>query len=725
MARRLPKHLILASTSAAIAAVLSLTGALRLIDRPVADAALRLASGWPPPAADQTPDVTIVAIDPRSLRAFPEWPWSRRLYADAAQRLFAAGARVVAFDVDLSTPRDAEGDGAFAEVIREHPNVVLAALRQRQQIEGVGELEVVSWPAQRFLEAGARPGHVVVPLDRDGVVRSANAVSELAGERVPSLPAATLELLGISARGSLPNRHRIDFRRALPSVPVLSFADLIEDRVDPAELRGRAVFVGATAAEFQDLWTTPLGAARLGVWVQAIEYRTLAARASGGAALQPAPHLAVAAACFAVAFVVQLASNASPRRRLLGFALLALGIGASCSVLLVRFGVLLTPTLPAAALVAHHALALEGVRRRLGALLVHRELSLSALHDAGAQAAGARDEHGVEAGLVLLGRIVDAHAVALLRASPSGKLDGTRVDWRPRGELAAVDDALAADVLARGSLRAWAEIPGRAGVRGRAIYVPLVAGRSAVGVLVVESRSTAPLGEIELRTVATVAAQLALTVRSLRLAEELRATLGASVEAIASAVEARDGYTEMHCRRLALFCVSMARRLDLPAEEIEAIRLGALLHDVGKIGVRDHILLKAGRFSPAERAEMERHAEIGHRIVRPITGLDDVTVRCVRNHHERWDGSGYPDGLAGDAIPLGARIVAIVDVWDALSTARPYKPAYAQPEVLRILEKDRGTHFDPKLVGLFLQVLEEEGDEMLALIAQSSGGSAR
>ncbi|HEU4431084.1 MAG TPA: CHASE2 domain-containing protein [Myxococcota bacterium] len=713
----------ISAASAVVAGVLSFCGAAQLIDRPVADAALRSTSAWPPAAPARIPDVTIVAIDPRSLRAFPEWPWSRARYAEAAQRLFAAGARVVAFDVDLSTPRDAEGDAAFAAAIHENPRVVLAALRQRQDVAGVGELEVVSWPAPAFLGAGARPGHVVVPLDADGVVRSANASSELGGERVASLPAAVLELLGTPI-DSAQSRHRIDFRRAQPSVPTLSFADVIEDRIDPAEVSGRVVFVGATAAEFQDLWTTPVGAARPGVWVQAIEYRTLAARAEGGAGLRAAPHAALAAVCFLVALAAQWASTGSPRRRGLGFGLLALGIGASCWALLQRFGVLLTPTLPLATLVAHHALGLESVRRRLGALLVRRELSLSALHQAGAQAAGARDEQGIEAGLVLLGRIVDAHAVALLRASPSGVLDGTRVDWRPRGEIAAVDPALAADVLAHGSLRACAEIPGRPGVRGRAIYVPLVAGRTPVGVLVVESRSTAPLGEVELRTVATVAAQLALTARSLRLAEELRATLGASVEAIASAVEARDGYTELHCRRLALFCVSMARRLDLPPEEVEAIRLGALLHDVGKIGVRDHILLKAGRFSPAERAEMERHAEIGHRIVRPISGLGDVTMRCVRNHHERWDGTGYPDRLAGDAIPLGARIVAIVDVWDALSSARPYKPAYSQAEVLRILEKDRGTHFDPKLVDLFLQVLEEEGEEMLALIAQSSEAAA-
>jgi HD-GYP domain-containing protein (c-di-GMP phosphodiesterase class II) len=316
---------------------------------------------------------------------------------------------------------------------------------------------------------------------------------------------------------------------------------------------------------------------------------------------------------------------------------------------------------------------------------------------------------------------VDAHAVALLRAAPDGRLEQARVDWIPRGELAAVDEALAASVLASGRLRSIeGQIPARPGVPGRAVYVPLLAGRLPVGVLVVESRSQSRLGDTELRMVATVASQLALTVRSQRLAEELRATLGASVEAVASAVEARDGYTELHCRRLALFSASLAQRLGLPPDEIEAIRLGALLHDVGKIGVRDHILLKAGRFTPEERREMERHAPIGHRIVQPIVGLSPTTLACVRNHHERWDGRGYPDGLAGEAIPLAARIVSIVDVWDALSSERPYKPAFTQAKVRELLRKDRGTAFDPALVDLFFEILDAEGEDMLALVAASA-----
>ncbi len=506
---------------------------------------------------------------------------------------------------------------------------------------------------------------------------------------------------------------------------MLSIADVLERRFDPREVDGRVILVGATAAEFQDLWTTPLGPARPGVWVQAVEYRTLAAASRGERTLAAAPKLALFAACLALALAGGALAESRPGLRAGGFAALGLASALASFGGLVQMGALLSPALPVAQLAIHYVAGVERVRRRLGLRLEERELSLAALYEVGESATRTESESGLETGLVLLGRIAGAHAVALLRADTAGELDGTRVDWRPHGQLAAVDSSTAAEVLRQGTLRVFdGEIPGRPGVRGRAVYVALVAGRLPVGVLVVEGRKERRFGDTELRTIATVASQLALSVRSLRLTEELRGTLGASVEAIASAVEARDGYTELHCRRLALFCVSMAKRLGLTAEEIEAIRLGALLHDVGKIGVPDHVLLKPGRFTPDERRDMERHAEVGHRIVRPISGLAQTTLACVRSHHERWDGMGYPDGLRGAEIPLPARIVAIVDVWDALSSARPYKPAYPQERVRELLRKSRGTHFDPDLLDLFLRVLDEEGDEMLEILEASGVGPA-
>jgi HD-GYP domain-containing protein (c-di-GMP phosphodiesterase class II) len=322
--------------------------------------------------------------------------------------------------------------------------------------------------------------------------------------------------------------------------------------------------------------------------------------------------------------------------------------------------------------------------------------------------------------LSLLGDVVGASGVALLRASPTGELDGRRVDWGPRGGQAVGDQEAAESALRARDLRVYAEgAPGSSGA-GFAVYAPLFASDVPVGVLVIERDEREPLDPTQLRTIATVGTQIALSVENLRLVEGLRSTFDSSVEAIASAVEARDGYTQLHCRRLALFSSVMAQRLGLPEAEIEAIRLGALLHDVGKIGIRDEILLKPGRFNQRELMEMQRHADIGHRIVSGIHGLASSTLACVRHHHECWDGSGYPAALAGDAIPLAARIVTVVDVWDALSTARPYKAAYQPDEVRRMLRKARGERFEPELVDLFLRLLDEQGEELLELAQRSA-----
>jgi putative nucleotidyltransferase with HDIG domain len=205
------------------------------------------------------------------------------------------------------------------------------------------------------------------------------------------------------------------------------------------------------------------------------------------------------------------------------------------------------------------------------------------------------------------------------------------------------------------------------------------------------------------------------------LSDDLRAAYDATLAAMLSALDKRDNETQGHSLRVVAYTERLARELGIGEPELTAIRRGALLHDVGKIGIRDEVLLKPGRLSPDERAVMESHAAIGHRIAVAIHGLSPTTLSCIRHHHERWDGEGYPDRLAGSDIPLGARIVSVVDVWDALSTARPYKPAFESDEVLGILRKDSGRHFDPEVVDVFFRILEDEGEELLALLGGAPG----
>jgi putative two-component system response regulator len=178
-------------------------------------------------------------------------------------------------------------------------------------------------------------------------------------------------------------------------------------------------------------------------------------------------------------------------------------------------------------------------------------------------------------------------------------------------------------------------------------------------------------------------------------------TAQAVVAALANAVEAKDLVTEQHCERLASLAARLGERLALPTEEREAIAYGALLHDVGKIGVPEAILSKPGPLTEEEWTILRRHPEIGERICRPL-GLSRTFTPIVRHHHERWDGRGYPDGLRGRETPLGARVVALVDAFDAMTHDRPYRAAIPVALALEEVRREAGRQFDPELADAFV-----------------------
>ena len=171
---------------------------------------------------------------------------------------------------------------------------------------------------------------------------------------------------------------------------------------------------------------------------------------------------------------------------------------------------------------------------------------------------------------------------------------------------------------------------------------------------------------------------------------------------LANAVEAKDPSTEHHCSRLAQMALALARAISLPEEEAEAISYGAALHDVGKIGIADHILRKPGPLSEEEWDEMRRHPGIGAAIVEPLE-LGRLVSPIIRHHHEHWNGGGYPDGLRGLAIPVGARIVSVADAFDAMTHDRPYRPAMSTEQAVAELTSQSGCQFDGDLVAVFVE----------------------
>jgi putative two-component system response regulator len=177
---------------------------------------------------------------------------------------------------------------------------------------------------------------------------------------------------------------------------------------------------------------------------------------------------------------------------------------------------------------------------------------------------------------------------------------------------------------------------------------------------------------------------------------------------LAAAVEARDHETAEHIERVGNYSAIVAQRLDLPEEHCELIRRASTLHDIGKIGVADDLLLKPGPLTVDERREMQKHAQIGHDILAGSQlELLGLAAAIAWTHHERVDGTGYPRGLSGTEIPLQGRIVAVVDVYDALTSDRPYRRALSHADAIMLLVAGRGTQFDPIVLDAFLGALQE------------------
>jgi putative nucleotidyltransferase with HDIG domain len=297
--------------------------------------------------------------------------------------------------------------------------------------------------------------------------------------------------------------------------------------------------------------------------------------------------------------------------------------------------------------------------------------------------------------------------------------------------FANLDDALADVRRALGRVFAISVCAGLcaaitvAGVSSRSIARP-VAGliehlkrAEAAGVLAETGGSSSRIREIAELTGSFNRAAVATRESRQRLDQAYVQFIGS----LASALDARDRYTAGHSTRVSTYSMSIAAALGLPAAEIESIRIGALLHDIGKIGVPDSVLQKPGRLTPGEVAQIQQHPAIGRQILERVEGFEPY-LPVVELHHENWDGSGYPHRLRGEATPLAARIVRVADAFDAMTSDRPYRIGMGVPAAVAIVRAGCGTEFDPRIVEAFLTAVEswtiQPQREVVALCAALS-----
>jgi putative nucleotidyltransferase with HDIG domain len=239
-----------------------------------------------------------------------------------------------------------------------------------------------------------------------------------------------------------------------------------------------------------------------------------------------------------------------------------------------------------------------------------------------------------------------------------------------------------------------------AGVRS-AISVPLLGRSGPIGALYADRtalRGTFDASQIDYA--AAFAAHAAAALETAQLYEDREQHFRLTLEALAKAIDARDKYTAGHSERVTSYTLVLASAMQLPPADLEILHRAGMLHDIGKVGVPDRVLLKPGALDPAERAIIESHVTIGYEMLRELPFLRDA-LPAIRGHHERWDGKGYPDRLAGEGIHLYARIMTVADSYDAMTSARPYRTALPVEEAARRLRADSGTQFDPAVIRAF------------------------
>jgi HD-GYP domain-containing protein (c-di-GMP phosphodiesterase class II) len=238
---------------------------------------------------------------------------------------------------------------------------------------------------------------------------------------------------------------------------------------------------------------------------------------------------------------------------------------------------------------------------------------------------------------------------------------------------------------------------------------PLVREQKVFGVLYIDTeQSERRFSPEELRLFTALAARTALVVANAQLNQELRGLFFNTLEAMVDAIQMKDPYTRGHSERVRRYSLLLGRELGLSAEVRGKLQISAVLHDVGKIGMPDRLLFNTDELTPDERIEVQEHPSTGAKFLEKIPPLHDV-IDGVKYHHENYDGSGYPDGLGGEDIPLQGRIVAVADTFDACTTNRPYQKGVSKPEAIKILRRLKGGRLDPGMVDAFEQALLKEG----------------
>jgi len=722
-----------------------------------------------PPLAPSK-DIVIVGIDEYSLSAYEQWPWPRHLHAALIDRLTAAGAKVIALDIIFDQPSregHAADDDALAAAIARSGRVVLPVFFE-EQLSGAG---VRSTKALRALDllttaAGDKEGHISFMPDSGGTLRRLRPFSydPLRGVAVPAFSlVSACQLLGLP----VPEAAHWAGRRGLVVGPgrklptdtdgnvlanwfsgregdgftTVPYAVALSGEVPDDVFRGKLVFVGTTVGGIgEQFFHAPLPA---NVMIPGIIAHASAAETIlRGDAIRPADPRAflfvLLALAFALAFgFIRLRQfDATYSVGLAALLLALLWIASRVSFERWNFWFEFYPL----AFLVGGVFAFQFAWRLLDALslVIQRRKQLDVVTAVGDRASSDTElSEDFRMALQSALTVADTDVGALwaldekeeryLLETVSGlTLAEVRQHTAAPGEGALGQLLLSGDALVVQDARMprdGFESPLPAQFRSL-VFLPLKARGRCVGLLCIAKREPRAFDHDVRQYLRTIASQSGLDLDNARLVKKLQRMFVSTLGALVKALETKDAYTRGHSDRVTDYAVLVGQQLALPPAQIETLRLAGSVHDVGKIGMPDIVLNKPGKLTDEEYTAFKTHAQYTGDILEDLDWLREVRDIAM-HHHERWDGRGYPDALKGEATPLGARILAVTDAYDAMTSDRPYRKGMPTVKAVSIILEEAGTQLDPTLVEAFLHVSDAHWTEAAqACLAQRAQAGA-
>ena len=645
-----------------------------------------------------SPPVAVVALDQNSIKELGRWPIDREHYVRVLDQIYRGGAKAVLLDMDFSSPGpDPEQDEMLARYIEQAGTVVLAA-QMDERVTGEGALvRNISLPYPGLLEAAMTLGSITFEVDADGVIRHMPRTIDFIDEIYRPLGAIGAALVDPSLNVPVPGDVLVDFSSIVdPAFPVIPFLKAARGEFEPGLFTSRIVLIGATSSDLHDLWLTPMGVTP-GVFIQAAVLDTV---------LRGSWHARQGIVSTVVGiFLISIFSGLVMAGRswkggaiILAFMLTAL---TATALVTARSGHFIQSVPIFLVFLTMYPVQAAVAARRVDRILAReREKTEAFLSIADLRIAEEEGQESHFVPLVLLGRNLDLSVLHVYTLSKESS-DTMIVRRIIGGQEQEVAPGLLEEVLKNGTCLTEHKEGG-----GTTILVPLITVRQTLGALYAISRRRVDTEDEDVRLLLSFATQTAYFLESLALDHRVKDLYVNTIRAISKALDSKDQYTSAHSELSLDHVEKFGRMCGLDREQIESLHVGALLHDIGKIGVPDNILAKEGNLSGEEYETIRKHPVIGSDIVRGLPFPEDVKM-IILHHHERYDGTGYPDGLEGEEIPLLVRIFSIVDVYEALVGSRPYRAPVDVQAALDILREGSGTQFDPELVDIFISCVTQ------------------